>query len=113
MDPEYPPRTYVHYTNPLLMYFKECKSLCLTDISLVETSLYGIPYADHSRIAIEGINKTLVFKCQNNPIAYRKYKFMPAYARFIRHDSHFVFELTDQSKQEYGDPYLLLVILNR
>lgn len=111
MDPEYLPQTYVHYTNPLLMYFKECKSLCLTDISLVEISLYGIP-ADQARIAIEGINKTLVFKVQNNPIAYRKYKFIPANTYF-RHDSHFVFELTDQSKQEYGDPYLLLVILNR
>lgn len=111
MDPEYLPQTYVHYTNPLLVYFKECKSLCLTDISLVKTSLYGIP-AYQSRIAIEGINKTLVFKAQNDPIAYRKYKFLPANTYF-RHDSHFVFELTDQSKQEYGDPYLLLVILKR
>lgn len=112
MDPEYLPQTYVHYTNPLLMYFKECKSLCLTDSSLIKTSLYGIP-ADQARtIAIEGITKTLVFKVQNNLIAYRKYKFIPANTYF-RHDSHFVFELTDPSKQEYGDPYLLLVILDR
>lgn len=111
MDPEILPQTYVHYTNPLLLYFKECKSLCLTYISLAKTSLYGIP-ADQSRIAIEGINKTLVFKFQNNIIAYRKYQFIPANTYFW-HDSHFVFELTDYSKEEYGDPYLLLVILNR